>query len=306
MSANGVTKEPEYLQISLFRRALWHANRTRFAWMLKGMLSALHTSEKALRRREAKAYLHDSTALAHARVLREQGYAIITDLVDPHLLAQLDSASRDRVARADELERTQLLKHKAFWVRLLDADSQDGAFDCDNVFVRYALQPRVIAVLAGYLGELPRLTDVLLTLSRHSSAPLSYSQLWHKDYDDVHTLKVFVYLTDVLDTADGPFTFMPGKYSDRVGFTLHSHLTDEELFRRTASAAVKEVKGPRLTTFVCETSRCMHMGSRVLPDHRRLMYTASFISAPSLYPVRKKRFRSARPLPARERLLLGL
>src|SRR6185295_7871405 len=119
----------------------------------------------------------------------------------------------------------------------------------------------LVALLTAYLGELPRLMDVLLTYSTPSKDALSYSQLWHRDFDDVRTLKVFVYITDVMQHEDGPFTFLPGPASDSVGFTLRSHLSDEQFFQRASRDATKEIRAPRLSAFICETSRCFHMGS---------------------------------------------
>lgn len=290
----------------LFRRALWHANRTPVSRVSKAVLSALHRDELEARRSAARALKIPGAVAARSADLAENGYAMLGDLLDPALLADLDAASAERMAHATEREGQQVAMHKSFWVRLLDAEAVGGGFDVDNVFVRFALQPAVVAFVAGYLGELPRLTDVLLTYSRPASAALSYSQLWHRDYDDTHTVKVFVYLTDVLEFGDGPFTFLPGPPSDRVGFMLRSHQADDAFLARTQPSAVKEMRGPKLTAFACETSRCVHMGSRVQPGHARLMYTATFVSAPSLYPAGAPRFRATRPLSSDERLLLGL
>jgi hypothetical protein len=292
--------------LSLLRRALWHANRTQLAWVLKALYSALHFTDKTARRSEAAHYAHGGAALGRAAELGAKGYALVTDLLDAALLRQLEQESLERVRRADELAHAQRETHKSFWVRLLDEDLQDGAFDCDSAFVRFALQPGVIAVLANYLGELPRLMDVLLTYSTPAEEDLSYSQLWHRDFDDVRTVKLFVYLTDVVDLADGPFTFLPGPSSDRIGFTLRSHLPDEQFFRRAPREAPVAIRAPRLSTFLCETSRCFHMGSRVHPGHARLMYTATFISSPNVYPENAPRFRAQRPLSQAERLLLGV
>jgi hypothetical protein len=285
---------------------LWHANRTSFAWLLKTILSALNAQEKAARRAVARTWISDDGLLSRVAEFKENGYAFLTGLMDPEALLQLDHASAERLRQADELEKLQVATHKSFWVRLLDNDMQDGTFDCDNVFVRFALQPRVVEFIAAYLGELPVLTDVLLTYSRPSSADHSFSQLWHRDYDDTRTLKVFVYLSDVRNTADGPFTLLPAPESDNIGFSLKSHLTDERFLARTDPSKIKEICGPRLTIFVCETSRCFHMGSRVHSGHERLMYTATFISAPSLYPAEKPRFHTTRALSDSERLLLGI
>lgn len=265
-----------------------------------------HRTDKAARAKAARVHQADAVAAARARELEAKGHCMISDLADPGLLRELEHDSLERVKRAERARAAQKETHKAFWVRLLDDSMVDGAFDCDNVFVRFALQSRVIAILANLLGELPRLTDVLLTYSTPSDDALSYSQLWHRDYDDVRTVKLFAYLTDVTDVADGPFTFLPGPQSDRVGFSLHSHLADEAFFSRTRADAVQQVRAPRLSVFLCETSRCYHMGSRVANGHARLMYTGTFISSPSVYPAGQPRFRASRPLVPAERLLLGL
>ena len=293
-------------RLSVFRRALWHANRTSLKWAIKSALSIVHARDKQARRLAARAYVPDESTLATAADLRSNGYAMVDKFVDPVLLSELEQASLERVSRAEQLQKSQSMTHKSFWVRLLDQDRHDGAFDCDNVFVRFATQPGIVTLLSAYLKEVPRLTDVLLTYSLPSSAQESYSQLWHRDFDDVRTLKVFAYLTDVNDTDDGPFTFLPGPASDPIGFTLRSHLRDEALFSRVAREDVREMCGARLTTFVCETSRSMHMGSRLRSGHSRLMYTATFISAPSVYPPGNTRFSASRTLSGTERLLLAL
>ncbi|NTV12180.1 MAG: hypothetical protein HGA47_15640, partial [Zoogloea sp.] len=159
--------------------------------------------------------------------------------------------------------------------------------------VRFALQPAVIGVLARALGELPQLDDVLLTLSRATGKAHSYSQLWHRDHDDVRTIKLFVYLSEVADPSDGPFTFLPGPVSDRFGFALRSHREDAAIFRRAGADELKAMVAPRLSVFMVETSRCLHMGSRMAPGHERLLYTASFISVPRAYPEPPPRFRLA-------------
>ena len=292
-------------RISLWRRALWHANRTALAKPIKGVVSLVHHRDKIARAHAARNYASDPARHA-AGELQANGHCMVTSLMDQRLMSELEADSVGRVKRAAQARDAQKEKHKTFWVRLLDDSMVDGAFDCDNIFVRFALQPSVISVLAARLGELPRLTDVLLTYSTPSDEALAYSQLWHRDYDDVRTIKLFAYFTDVAELADGPFTFLPGPASDRVGFVLHSHLSDDEFFRRAKREAVREIRAPRLAAFMCETSRCYHMGSRVHPGHARLMYTATFISSPSVYPAGPPRFRAGRALSADERLLLGL
>jgi hypothetical protein len=293
-------------QTGLAHRLVWRAHRVSLGWMVKGPLSLWHITEKTKRRAFGRDVRAHATVDLPAEHLRHKGWAAITELADPVLLEALRQEASARVTRADELARTQSLTHKSFWVRLLDEDLVDGCFASDNLFVRFAMQSGIVDLVTRYLGELPMLVDVLLTLSRDSEAELAYSQLWHKDYDDTRTLKVFVYLTDVRDRRDGPFTFLPKGASRRIGMTLRSHLADDRVFARVERSEIREMYGAALTTFICETSQCLHMGSRVARGHSRLMYTATYIPAPIAYPGYVPKFRAAHELEERERLLLGL
>jgi len=277
--------------VGILQRLSWHLNRTPAAHVLKAVHRAWKQREIAERRALSSTLMPDPQLSARARELKAEGYVDLTDVAPQQSLLELAAAAGAKVARAAELAGRQALTHKAFWVRLLDEDAPSGCFPSDNVFVRFAMHPRLVSLVAAFLGELPKLTDVILTLSRPANGDLAFSQLWHRDYDDVHTVKVFVYLTDVLDVGDGPFTFLAGPRSDTIGFTRRSHLSDEALFRRVDRGGVREVYGRRHTVFACETSRCLHMGSRIAQGHARLMFTASYISAPNVYPGVRPRFR---------------
>lgn len=292
---------------SIFRRLLWHVNRTSLAWLVKAIVTALHSHEKRERRRLVANLEFTPAIRAKAADFNRDGYVVINEFIDLALLQKLSQASSDKMARADKLVTNQTTTHKNFWVRLLDEDIHEGMFASDNLFVRYALQPSVVELISVVLGELPLLVDVLLTASSDSNTGLSYSQLWHRDYDDVRTIKIFTYLTDVSDLGDGPFTFVPRPASAKVGFTMQSHLVDKDIFRVINRSDVRTITGPSFTTFAVETSRCIHMGSRMAPGHKRLMYTATFISAPSVYPSSgKSRFRDTGSLDPTDRLLLGI
>ena len=307
MAATGTTQRTVRApKNSLLNRLVWRAHRVGLGAWLKALLSLWNAEDKSRRRGIAQQLAPDAGAERASDQLRDEGWTMATGFADASLLEELRAAGEARVRRVDELARKQGLTHKSFWVRLLDADLVDGRFPSDSIFVRFATQPGIVQLLTRYLGELPILVDVILTLSRDTNTELGYSQLWHRDYDDSRTLKVFVYLTDVNDTRDGPFTFLPGQQSDRIGITLRSHLPDAKVFSRVERTGTKEMLGAAHTTFVCQTSRCLHMGSRVAPGRSRLMYTATYVPAPMTYPAYEPKFSAAGALDTTERLLLGL
>lgn len=288
----------------LTTRALWHMHRTPLAAVIKRAMRAGRSSACERRRSLAAGLPHDAATRAAATDLLRQGYAMLDGLADWSILEALGEHGGSKLRRAAELARSQATTHKSFWVRLSDEDVTGGQFDLANPMVRYALQPRILAVLADVMGELPQLSDVLLSLSEPTADDLKYSQLWHRDYDDIRTIKVFAYLTDVQSDDDGPFTFIPGPASDTHRFSMRTHMRDEEVFRGVGRDAVRAIKAPRLATFAVETSRCLHMGSRMALGHVRLLYTATFIQFPRVYPEPPPRFRLDDQLDAITRTVL--
>lgn len=274
-----------------WQRIRWHLNRSPMARIIK-TLRRLPLRGEINRRRALLSELPTTPILSQCSMeLRERGYTIVTDIVDPRRMAALASAGETKLARAHSVDVRQNMQHKDFWVRLLDEDMEDGALPIDNPFVDIVLQPELLSIVGHAFGELPRLDYVLLTLSKSTDKDLSYSQLWHRDHDDTRVIKFFVYLTDVRDIDDGPFTFIPGPQSDGLGFRLRSHQTDAEIATHIPIDAITEMMAPRLSAFMVDTKRCLHMGSRLSPGHERLLYTATFISVPRLYPEPPPRFR---------------
>lgn len=270
--------------ISTWRRILWHLNRSPAAPIFKAVRRMLMRDQILRRRRLAETLVVSPLQVDLSQQLNLQGFAVVTDAIDPQSLQALSEATSALQTRASQRPVKQESDHKDFWVRLLDEEKVDGALPADNPFAAFALQPAVLGILARTYGELPRLDYVLLTLSQDTGKPLAFSQLWHRDHDDTRVIKLFAYLTEVQSLDDGPFTFITGPASDRLGFTLRSHRDDGLVKGKVSAEQIKSMVAPKLSVFMVETSRCLHMGSRLAPGHERLLYTATFISVPRLFP----------------------
>lgn len=246
-------------------------------------------------RREIARSLVTPAARERARTLDLTGGLDLGQL-DPALTAELIA----EVRRLSDNGAGQVRGHKDFWRALLDRD----ALHSDSIFVRFAAQRQVLEILSAAFGEFPYLSQILVTHSFHSAEPHKVSQLWHLDYDDVRVVKLFAYLTDVETHDDGPFSYLPPGPSKQVGFGDAAHLPDERVFRKVRRSELKEVMGPRGHAFLVDTSRCIHMGSRVAPGHRRLLYTAAFGTVPTIYDNQNAGVRIAGPLDRQMQLLL--
>src|SRR3989338_7184476 len=79
-----------------------------------------------------------------------------------------------------------------------------------NPFVQLALEPKLIRIVRAYLGSARApLRDLNVWWDQPTQDPAQGTQLWHRDYDDVMNVKVFVYLSHVTEQS-GPFCFIPG------------------------------------------------------------------------------------------------
>ncbi|MBB4423018.1 hypothetical protein GGD66_001558 [Bradyrhizobium sp. CIR48] len=298
---------PKKAKISQFRRLLWHVNRTDLGWVLKAALTSLQLPARAKRVALLKQLPTKPEWAEASRKLDKDGYVDVSAIVDRSLAEAVASFADGKVNRLQDLVGRQKEGHKSFWVSLLDEDLVNGAFATDHPFVRYALQPAALRIIGDFMHDLPQLSDVVLTLSQPTpNQALSFSQLWHLDHDDKRVCKLFIYLTDVQNTADGPFTFIPAGPSKAFRNSLKSHMSDAQVFAKTGPDAVKEMIAPRLSSFIVNTARCLHMGSRIQSDHSRLLYTATYIQQPRIFPEPPARFRAVGALTDLERTVMRL
>ena len=83
-------------------------------------------------------------------------------------------------------------------------------------------------------------------------------------------------------------------------------MSDDKVFAKIDRSAVREIVAPRLSSFIVNTARCLHMGSRILSDRTRLLYTATYIQPPRIFPEPPLRFRAAGALSEIERAVMRL
>jgi hypothetical protein len=167
--------------------------------------------------------------------------------------------------------------------------SHSSDLQADHILVRFALQDSIVRLVTAYLGETPYLSSVQIfqSLSTGQTDKWGESQLWHLDYEDSTTVKVWVYLTDVPDVEHGPFTYMSLADSRKVKNRFFpGRLSDEALAQQGLGDRATQIKGPRLATaFYVDSSLCYHLGSRVHPGRERVVYEATFVTHASLYPL---------------------
>jgi len=189
---------------------------------------------------------------------------------------------RDRIVTPSET-RTKTRKADHFVELLTDEDLVQYP-----QLVDFCLSPSVLDAVSRYLGTLPVLHRVGLLLSLPSPTHED-SRLFHLDPEDTRQIKVFINLVEVRD-AHGPLNFLPGNVSSTVTQAIrreeravrkpslrYRRWMDHEVLAYCQESDVIRVAGPAGTGVMVDTSRCLHFGSRMAPETRRLVFMAQFL-----------------------------
>jgi ectoine hydroxylase-related dioxygenase (phytanoyl-CoA dioxygenase family) len=180
---------------------------------------------------------------------------------------------------------------KEFVVRKYAYDVQ---LPFDDPWLRLGLNKRLLDIANTYLGMWTKLeyVDVWYTPAADETERKS-SQRWHRDFNDRHLLKAFLYLVDV-DEATGPFEYVPR--SAPGGELDHlwpwrplgdNYPPDDELAARIEGRSVSFV-APKGTLIFCNTSG-FHRGGFASGKPRTLA-TVTYSSPASLASLTERNY----------------
>jgi Phytanoyl-CoA dioxygenase (PhyH) len=129
------------------------------------------------------------------------------------LSADIEDFIRSTESRLDELRTHE--SRKSFIVRRFstkDGNNEVKArFSPEHPWLRFGIADRVLNVVNSYRGEHVHLIslDNWYTIPDPEAEDRAASQRWHRDPQDAHIVKVFVYFNHVDEDA-GPFEYLRG------------------------------------------------------------------------------------------------
>jgi ectoine hydroxylase-related dioxygenase (phytanoyl-CoA dioxygenase family) len=275
------------------------ANRVAKAVETRGIRATYELHDRLLSNRKSRALYegeHPSLDETQSRILAEvetRGFSVVAfqDLfADPSHWAELE-AMRDRFVSETEADLAKGGEHvrvragKEFVVRLHSYGVELGL---DDPWFRAVASRRMLDIANAYLEMWSKLeyVDVWYSVPQPADAERISSQRWHRDYNDKHLLKVFLYLVDV-DADMGPFQYVPdsqpgGKYAGAWPWKPlgQNYPTEEELEAIIPSSSIEAFTAPKGTLIFCNTAG-FHRGgfSTTSP---RVLATATYSSPASL------------------------
>jgi hypothetical protein len=235
--------------------------------------------------------------------LRAEGYATLpfTELVlDPGVWQELEAdgarfaaeteagLAREREGGEAELRRRA---GKEFLVRKYSWGVQLGL---EDPWLRLGVNPRLLDLANAYLQMWSKLeyVDVWYTAPAGTGERRA-SQRWHRDFNDRHLLKAFLYLVDV-DEDTGPFEYVPrsapgGEFEQLWPWRpLGENYPPEEEFAKRVNGRSVKFAAPKGTIIFCNTSG-FHRGgfAKAKP---RLLATLTWDSPASLKALSERNY----------------
>ena len=261
-----------------------HRTRTRFAARVNRVASGLERkgvvatyevhdrllANRASRRRYAQAApVLDDVQQGVLERLREEGYASLplSELApDRGVWQDLEADAARFVAEteaglANEREGGESgLRRRAGKEFLVRKYSWGVELGFDDPWVRLGTNPRLLDLANAYLEMWSKLeyVDVWYTPPAGADDRRS-SQRWHRDFNDRHLLKAFIYLVDV-DEKTGPFEYVPrsapGGELDRLWpwKPLGDNYPPEDEFAKQLDGRSVTFTAPKGTIIFCNTS----------------------------------------------------
>jgi hypothetical protein len=254
--------------------------------------------------------------------LRDRGIAQapFADLFDEGLWAELRADMDDFVERARPLAPEGMAKPERkdqFLIRRYRPDKQGRSLDkpelaTDGPWLRYAASDTILDVVNSYRTMLTKLVDIdcWYTVPFPAADARVASQRWHRDPEDLHVVKAFLFFSDV-DEEAGPFEYVPGStaggpYGElwRWGEGEEWYPPHDEFEQKVPQAARVLMTVPAGTLVLCDTSG-FHRGgfARSKP---RVLETHTYVSPASTWGRRfeVKRARGAKELSPQARFAL--
>jgi Phytanoyl-CoA dioxygenase (PhyH) len=182
---------------------------------------------------------------------------------------------------------------KEFVVRL---HSYGVTLGPDDPWFRAVSSRRMLDLANTYLRMRSKLeyVDVWYSVPQQADAERVSSQRWHRDYNDKHLLKVFLYLVDVDETM-GPFQYVPGsqpggEYADVWPWTPlgQNYPTEEELEACIGASTAHAFVGSKGTLIFCNTAG-FHRGGFSTTEPR-ILATATYSSPASLASLTERSY----------------
>ncbi len=168
------------------------------------------------------------------------------------------------------------------------AINKEFFYQSDHILYKLMTNSKIIKIVSKYLGMHPHFWRADIVVSRNIISSLKGSQLWHTDQEDNRVVKLFIYLSDVLDDEYGPFILSEKNEKNTQLFRKKlkaGHWHDQQLEKMNINLKPISILGSFGTSFIVDTALNPHKGSIKLKKDR-VIFVATYLTHSHWQPYR--------------------
>ncbi len=272
---------PRNMLFYLQRSVLKPSSRQRVSHFIAGRLQRPSSLRNGS---EVGQYIH---------ALDNDGYVMLPDLFSPSQLADIFAFLRDKkcIDRWRPQGGAFDISHPPSTCHTADYD-RSAVVNCPHL-LEGANHPLVLAIVSRLLGCKPTMSSLNLWWSLSGHQKPEEAENFHRDVDEWHFIKLFVYLTDVTEDS-GPHVFVKGSQRESKLLPIRRY-ADEEVEQAFGADRILRFTGKAGTTFL-ENTFGFHKGQ--LPQRgNRLVFQSQY----SLLPIHLYKYEPSEIDPLRQR-----
>ena len=194
----------------------------------------------------------------------------------------LNVSIRDKTLELfDKIKTNQSSSKKNHWKELFANEIKIKHFIADEL-----LKTRIFDFASEYFNSIPMLRSIALYYTEgKKNIDLGSSMNWHKDLNHKKLIKIMYFVSDVKD-ENGPTTFFNINDSKYIKYNNFPHyFSDADLVAQKITFKQQKCAGNSGESFILDTARCFHMGSRSKKDRVQIIITISPYAS-KLYPFK--------------------
>lgn len=146
---------------------------------------------------------------------------------------------------------------------------------------------RILSIAKSYFKCMPAAGTLNLRKSFANNLPDAQTTMFHCDRNSPYMLKFFLYLDDVDEIEDGPFTYVEGSaYQKPKGWLENHRIQDEKIEKIYGKERIKPLTAKKGDVLTAITTG-YHKGEKVKSKDRSML-TLNFVCAPEDWSVKSQ------------------
>ncbi len=194
---------------------------------------------------------------------------------DPEFTASVERSKAELLATQTYAER----EYEAGFEHCIPINPSRIATEYPALYM-WGLNEKLLDMVENILGEPPAYHGAMLRKEITDDNDIG-TRRWHFDGEDFHTLRILIYLTDVLTEDDGPFEYIPRSTLRRGEADLNLS-TNEEVEKMVPLEEWRQMLGPAGTVIFAAVSNIAHHGA--MPKSERVCLSYYYTSRKPLDP----------------------